>query len=307
MHRTLNHPAGPRQIHLGGWKKQQNDPRDEGYRVKLHAGLLGVTRPPTCDQRSICSPVEDQLDLGSCTAHMFAGLVEANEHKAASSASLALAATVAKVTPPTPPPTPVPPSPPAPVPTKLVRASRLFEYYATRKIENTVGEDSGATIRDAIKAGVLYGVADEASWPYDTTKFTALPPTTVWSAAATHKVTSYHSISDGDLESMKTAIFSGFLVGFGFTVYDYMLSAEMASKGILPRPGPKEQVQGGHAVCLVGYDDTKVMPDGSKGAFLVRNSWGVGWAFSGYFWMSYDYVADTTLCSDFWVVQSRPL
>ena len=65
----------------------------------------------------------------------------------------------------------------------------------------------------------------------------------------------------------------------------------------------------GHAVALVGYDDNKVMPDGSKGAFLVRNSWGTGWGVqgSGYYFMAYNYVSDTSLCNDFWIIQSAPL
>jgi C1A family cysteine protease len=51
----------------------------------------------------------------------------------------------------------------------------LFEYYATRKIEGTIPDDSGATIRDAVKTGNVYGVADETLWPYDVSKFTVNP------------------------------------------------------------------------------------------------------------------------------------
>jgi C1A family cysteine protease len=211
------------------------------------------------------------------------------------------------------PPPPVPPAPPSPppAPPKLVRASRLFEYYGTRKIEGTVSEDSGATIRDAIKCGVTYGVADETLWPYDIAKFTTNPPQTVWQAGAAHKVTSYHAISDGDLQSMKSVLASGFLVGFGFQVYDYMMSAQMETTGLLPLPDPSEQLQGGHAVALVGYDDNKQIKRAngtvSTGAFLVRNSWGTSWGIQGYFWMAYDYVGNTQLASDFWVVQSAPI
>lgn len=356
MLKTVHHADGTnRQVHLNGWKKQAADKRDEEFRLKLHTAFVKLA--PSYDNRPICSPVVDQGALGSCTANMFAGLVEANEIKRIGPNYVSLHAlgtlpqvgvsnvavdahgvisyltTVTPVpapTPPTPPTPPVPPAPPPapptpptppappapppapptpPAPVKLERASRLFEYYATRKIEKTVNEDSGASIRDAIKAGALYGIADEAVYPYDISKFTQNPPATVWTAAATHKVTSYHSVSDGDLQTMKSVLASGFLVGFGFNVYDFFMSAEMASTGLLPVPGPNEQLQGGHAVCLVGYDDNKVMPDGSKGAFLVRNSWGTGWGWqgSGYFWQSYAYVGDPSLASDFWVVVSSPI
>jgi C1A family cysteine protease len=190
---------------------------------------------------------------------------------------------------------------------KFTNVSRLFGYYATRVIENTVSEDSGATIRDTIKAAAKYGVVDETLWPYVVQKFATNPPKNVWDNAATHKVTSYHSIADGDLESMKVLISQGYLVGFGFAVFDYFLTASMASKAVLIRPKTSEVMQGGHAVCLVGYDDNKTMPDGSVGAFLVRNSWGTNWGLNGYYWMAYNYVSDKRLCNDFWVVQSSPI
>lgn len=325
MLQTLQHPNGSRPVHLGGWKKQLNDPRDAAYSIKLHRSLL-ATRPASADNRPICSPIEDQGNLGSCTAHMFAALVEANENRrlAQAVASTATAVQVnvsgivvaangsitysTTVVPPSAPmPTPAPT--PAPTPGKLIRAARLFEYYATRKIEGTTTEDAGATIRDAIKAGVTYGVADEALYPYDVTKFAVNPPQNIWTLATQHKVTSYHAIADGDIETMKTVLAgtTPFLIGFGFSVYDSFLSLQVAKAGLVVRPGPSEQLQGGHAVALVGYDDNKMMPDGSKGAFLVRNSWGNSWGLQGYFWMAQNYVADVTLCNDFWIVQSAPI
>lgn len=309
-------------IHMGAWKRQSKDARDTNYALKLHGGLLA--RPASYDLRSICSPIEDQMELGSCTANMGAAMIESNEIKnaqltltaavptvavsnvvvsAAGVVSFSTTVTPAAAPPPTPPPTPTPPL------HKFVNVSRLFGYYATRLIEGSVGQDSGASIRDTLKAANKYGVADELQWPYTVSQFAVNPPAAVWTAAASHKVTSYHSIADGDLETMKTIISSGYLVGFGFDVYSAFMTSAMASSGLLCRPQSGEQLQGGHAVCLVGYDDKKVMPDGSVGAFLVRNSWGTnwGWQGTGYFWMSYGYVGDPKLASDFWVIQSSPI
>ncbi len=345
MLRELHHRDGLVQhVHLGGWKRQSRDVRDDAYAIKLPTLLAGA-RPPSFDNRPICSPVEDQGNLGSCTAHMFAGLVEANENRRTSMSSVHVRGAVVsptmlptievgpptpsadgsyftyvtKVTPnvaPSPQPQPSPSPSPSPAPTpspspapKLVRASRLFEYYGTRKIEGTTGEDSGASIRDAIKTGNKYGVVDESLWPYDISKFTVNPGQAIWTAAASHKVTSYHAITDGDMETMKSVLSTGYLVGFGFDVYSYMMSQDMATKGFLHSPGAGETLQGGHAVCLAGYDDNMVNPfdKSKKGAFLVRNSWSQDWAIGGYFWMAYDYIANTSLCSDFWVVQSAPI
>jgi len=63
-------------------------------------------------------------------------------------------------------------------------------------------------------------------------------------------------------------------------------------------------MMGGHAVCAVGYDDSKVIVNpsnkkSSKGALLIRNSWGSSWGDNGYGWLPYDYVL-TGLASDWW-------
>ena len=93
----------------------------------------------------------------------------------------------------------------------------------------------------------------------------------------------------------------------GFTVYTAFESQEVAASGVLPMPGPTEQVLGGHAVLCVGYDDTKTVknPDGttSTGMILIRNSWGPGWGEAGYFWMAYDYIVNANLSSDFWTIR----
>ena len=48
---------------------------------------------------------------------------------------------------------------------------------------------------------------------------------------------------------------------------------------------PKEEplkTYGGHAMCVVGYDDTKY-----GGAFEIQNSWGTSWGNKGYVWIKY--------------------
>jgi Papain family cysteine protease len=42
-------------------------------------------------------------------------------------------------------------------------------------------------------------------------------------------------------------------------------------------------LRGGHAVVVVGYDDSR----GGIGAFRILNSWADNWGEEGYFWMSY--------------------
>ena len=47
-------------------------------------------------------------------------------------------------------------------------------------------------------------------------------------------------------------------------------------------PQGGEENEGGHAMCVVGYDDTI-----NGGSFRIVNSWGTGWGDNGYFWLSY--------------------
>ena len=44
--------------------------------------------------------------------------------------------------------------------------------------------------------------------------------------------------------------------------------------------------QGGHAVTIIGYNNTAVTPDG-QGALVMVNSWGTGWGDNGYWKFSY--------------------
>ena len=82
-------------------------------------------------------------------------------------------------------------------------------------------------------------------------------------------------------------------------VYSSFESEELAATGMMPMPSAEDLAQGpigGHALCAVGYDD-------SKQAFIIRNSWGPYWGLSGYFYMPYAYIANPSYASDFWMIE----
>lgn len=249
--------------HFGGWRRQKPDHRD--FKFAANFGVV-ANLPPVNDLRPQDVPIRDQSNLGSCVFHMLADLLDFDRKKAGAS---------------------------------FDPRSILQPYYDTRLMEGTVDYDSGAEIRDAIKVAAKVGVATERSWPYDISKFKVKPPADVYLEAERNQTLTYSAVSQS-LCQMKGVSAQGFPFGIGFSVYESFESDAVAQTGIVPMPKPSESLLGGHAVVVMGYDD-------SKRWFIMRNSWGTGWGDKGYFYMPFEYLLNPDLASDFWVIQSVEL
>jgi C1A family cysteine protease len=202
-----------------GWVPDIPDQRD----YLLSAVLKVPTRLPSrVDLRPLCSKVEDQGQLGSCTANALAGALEFLERKD-------------KV--------------------PFQDFSRLFIYYNERALEHTTPSDSGAMLRDGIKTLSKQGACSEKSWPYVVSKFKVKPGAVCYKEALEHQITSYYRLVT--LDEMRACLAEGFPFVFGFTVYESFESQEVSRTGVVNLPKPKERVLGGHAVLAVGYDHSK--------------------------------------------------
>lgn len=249
----------PRKVRRYGWIPDQPDQRDHLYSAppEYLAAL-----PPRVDLRRRCPAIYNQGQLGSCTANAIAAAVEFERMKQKLSVFV---------------------------------PSRLFIYYNERVIENTVRSDSGAQLRDGIKAVASEGACPEPEWPYVIAKFTTRPPQRAYNDAKLDRAVQYQSLVQ-DPNQMKGCLASGYPFVFGFTVYQSFETATVARTGRAPMPGPGERAIGGHAVMAVGYDDAFQW-------FLVRNSWGKGWGMNGYFTLPYAYLIQGGLSSDFWTIR----
>jgi C1A family cysteine protease len=245
----------------------------------IEAGMRGQAAAPTAppaqvDLTSWFSPIEDQGQLGSCTANAAVGLLEYFERKAKG---------------------------------RYTDASRLFVYKTERDLLGWTG-DSGAYLRTAMEALALFGAPPERYWPYDmrpagsNTRFDVEPPAFCYAFGANFQGLKYFRLDPAAtsaaqaLANVKAYLAAGFPSMFGFPVYpeyDNPLPG-----GLIAYPSPTSRSRGGHANIAAGYDDN-LMIDGDQGALLIRNSWGSAWGNSGYAWMSYKYVTQG-LANDWW-------
>jgi len=241
------------------------------------SGKVRVGLSASVDLREWCSPIENQSSLGSCTAHAGIGLVEYFEKRAFG---------------------------------RHIDASRRFLYKVTRNMLNQTG-DTGAFLRTTMGALVLLGVPPEEYWPYTIPDFDKEPPAFCYAFAQNYKAISYFRLDppitprDVLLNRIKSYLASHVPSMFGFTVFSSI--AQAATTGKIPYPAPGERVLGGHAVDAVGYDDNMKIKNTekggveTKGALLIRNSWGEGWGNAGYGWLPYDYVMKN-LAVDWWAL-----
>lgn len=237
-----------------------------------------TSQSPKVNLTQWCSPIEDQRNLGSCTAHAAVGIVEYYERRSFG---------------------------------RHIDGSRLFVYKTTRNLMGVTG-DTGAWLRNTMGALALCGVPAEKYWPYTDQKpdFDNEPTSFVYAIADNYEALRYfcHDPMGKNippakvLARVKLFLAAGIPSMFGF--FGFPSFGQSNVKGGIPYPCPGEQAQWGHAIVAVGYDDKMKIKNlkcnkVTTGALLIRNSWGNTWGDKGYGWLPYDYVFNK-LAVDFW-------
>jgi hypothetical protein len=136
-----------------------------------------------------------------------------------------------------------------------------------------LAEDSGATVTDMMMALLRFGMCKESMWSSSDPdlRYQLEPTPDTDQDAEKHQALRCYALSN--LAWMRACVSMGFPFAFGFSVPKHFLY-ETPRTGQLHKPFAHEAFDGGHCVTSYGYDDDRDNGDGTRGAFLVRNSWG---------------------------------
>ena len=216
--------------------RPQRNIKKMSEKLRILEPIASLRLAPRCDLRQWCSQIENQLNLGSCTAHAAVGVVEYFEIRAFN---------------------------------RYIDASRLFIYKTTRSLMGMVG-DTGAWLRDTMGALRLCGAPPEKYWPYTDRQqpgpagdrtFDEEPSSFVYSVADNYEAITYfahdplgQNIQPSNvLDSVKNYLAAGVPSMFGFFGFPSANDGDVL--GAFPFPCPGERAIWGHAVVAVGYDD----------------------------------------------------
>ena len=142
------------------------------------------------------------------------------------------------------------------------------------------GKDQGSKISDAMELIVKQGVCSLKTMPYNEKNFTNKPNQTQKNEAAKYKSKSWSTLAAGNVAIFKEKLADKRPIVIGVPLYP---DFDTISTNNPVYNNTNGQSRGNHAICLIGYDD-------SKKAFRFINSWGKSWGLSGYGFISYDLI-----------------
>lgn len=259
-------PVGPAPIHRLGVRLDLM-PRRPNFAMAVSPSVA-TALPASASLIAQMRPVRDQGDRGTCVAH--ASLAAAEQYWFKNG--------------------------------KIVDLSRQFLYWDCKQHDGQPNEE-GTWISIAMPLLQSDGCPQEADWPYVMTEIPGNEsqgpaPAIALANASGFCIPQYNQISATSIQDLKAELADGRAVAFSIPVFDsWYKNSEVTTSGDICNPIPGEAPDGGHAMCMVGYQDDATDPSLGGGRFWIRNSWDSTWATSssigqiGYGTIPYSYIS----------------
>lgn len=252
---------------LFGWRKKRvtgqldytlNLKKDKVDKRDILVPVVGLAVSKKFSLRKFCPPIKNQGSIGSCAAFAYATAYEIMRKQRGED----------------------------------VACSELFHYYEARKLEGTLPNDKGMTLRAGAKVLERMGIALDLFCPYDVSKFNDEPSFSAYFTARMLRIKRYERVwSVGSIkevvETMKKPVV------FGMSLTQQFIGNRT---GQIKFPPSNMEIKGGHAMVIIGFDD-------SIKSFEVHNSWDTRWGEDGYGWIPYDVLKKYFM--DAWVLTLR--
>ena len=163
--------------------------------------------------------------------------------------------------------------------------SRAFLYYEERALHGWEGQDTGAYMEDIGKVLGTKGVCLDKTMPYHDYNYTTKPSDIAYNEALEWvDDPTQTALAHGEI---KNALNESKPVRIGVPVPNAFFEAK--ANGWVPLK--YDNILGGHALLVVGYDDNLTSPAGVTGHLIVLNSWGEGFGDQGYVYIPYEWMA----------------
>ncbi|MBW4511469.1 MAG: C1 family peptidase [Scytonematopsis contorta HA4267-MV1] len=177
--------------------------------------------PPEADLRGYMPTVEDQGQIGSCTANTLAGACEYLVNRQYGGYDF----------------------------------SRLFIYYNARKRDNIEG-DRGSSIATSVTVMTEQGVCSEATWSYEPQLVDVEPSQIAYQEAKNFIIKDARQLPV-DLYTMKNFLANGYPFAFGIKLFNSFQQVNESGWVTMPDPNSEGglEVHGHHAMLCVGYSD----------------------------------------------------
>jgi len=178
---------------------------------------ITISFPEKFDLKAYCTPIKNQLNIGSCTAFSILGAYEIFRKRDFK---------------------------------ENVDTSELFTYYNARLYQGWENDDRGAYLRDACKSALNDGICLEEVYPYIISKYRDKPYMLAYISARFLRLKGFYRCST--IDEIKQALIHGWVVVFGMRVYsNYLYYRGGVYKSI------QGSLKGGHAQAIIGWDDKK--------------------------------------------------